>query len=80
MVYLNRVKKGGGTHFVTLDQTFVPETGRAVVWSNLNADGSVNARTLHQGQPVEEGEKHIVTVWFRERPWVQKNGVQAQSA
>jgi prolyl 4-hydroxylase len=67
MIYLNTVKRGGGTTFFGIDQTFMPEKGLAIAWNNLYPDGRVNPNTLHAGLPVEEGEKIIVTKWFRER-------------
>jgi len=24
---------------------------------------------LHQGMPVEQGVKYVLTKWYRERPW-----------
>ena len=67
MIYLNTTPKGGGTHFMTLDKTFYPEKGKAVIWNNLNVDGSPNRDTLHWGMPVEKGNKYIITKWFREK-------------
>ena len=66
MVYLNNVAKGGGTSFFKLKHTFQPKKGMAVVWNNLYADGSPNYDTLHAGTPVLDGEKTIITKWFRE--------------
>ena len=67
MVYLNDTPKGGGTKFVNIDKTFYPKKGTAVIWNNLYPDGKPNPDTLHWGLPVEEGEKVIITKWFRER-------------
>lgn len=67
MVYLNDTPKGGGTSFVRVDQTFYPKKGRAVIWNNLYIDGMPNPDTHHWGMPVEEGEKYIITKWFREK-------------
>ncbi|MBI1216107.1 MAG: proline hydroxylase [Alphaproteobacteria bacterium] len=67
MVYLNTVAAGGGTKFFALDKVFTPVAGRAVIWNNLRADGTPNAKTLHAGLPVEQGHKIIITKWFRER-------------
>ena len=64
MVYLNNVKKGGETVFNMLNETIVPKTGRAVIWCNLHANGSPDINTKHQGTPVIEGEKWIITKWF----------------
>lgn len=65
-VYLNDVPKGGGTRFLYLDKTFYPKQGTAMMWNNLQTDGVPNRNTLHQGMPVEEGQKFIITKWFRE--------------
>jgi prolyl 4-hydroxylase len=67
MVYLNEGMGGGGTKFFAIDRTFVPKKGQAVLWNNLNPDGTPNAATLHSGEPVTAGHKIIITKWFRER-------------
>lgn len=67
MVYLNDCKKGGGTQFPNLKMTFYPNKGQALVWNNLYADGKPNYDTIHWGMPIEEGEKVIITKWFREQ-------------
>jgi prolyl 4-hydroxylase len=66
MVYLNDGMGGGGTKFFAIDHTFVPKKGQAVIWNNLNPDGTPNAATLHSGEPVTAGHKLIITKWFRE--------------
>lgn len=66
MVYLNEGMEGGGTKFFAIDRTFVPKKGQAVIWNNLNPDGTPNAGTLHSGEPVLSGHKIIITKWFRE--------------
>jgi prolyl 4-hydroxylase len=66
MVYLNDGMGGGGTKFFAIDHTFVPKKGQAVIWNNLNPDGTVNGATLHSGEPVTSGHKIIITKWFRE--------------
>jgi len=35
---------------------------------NCFADGRVDDRSLHAGEPVKQGEKWVVTKWFREKP------------
>jgi len=64
MVYLNDVEKGGQTNFVKLNQTVYPKQGTAVVWCNIKEDGTPDDMTMHQGSPVENGEKWIITKWF----------------
>ncbi|MEQ1831093.1 MAG: 2OG-Fe(II) oxygenase [Pirellula sp.] len=66
MVYLNEVERGGGTRFIAVDHTIQPQKGMAVVWNNLNPDGTTNPFTLHAGLPVEAGFKVVITKWFRE--------------
>lgn len=65
MVYLNDGMDGGGTRFVHLDRAVVPQRGMALLWNNLNADGSPNPATQHSGEPVTRGHKVIITKWFR---------------
>ena len=67
MVYLNDVEAGGGTRFRRIEKTFMPKQGMAVIWNNLNPDGSVNRNTIHHGMKVRSGTKYIITKWFRER-------------
>jgi prolyl 4-hydroxylase len=69
MIYLNDVEEGGGTRFRRLEKTIMPEKGKAVVWNNLNSDGSVNPYTIHHGMKVRAGVKYVITKWFRERGW-----------
>jgi prolyl 4-hydroxylase len=66
MVYLNEGMGGGGTKFFAIDHTFQPRKGLAVIWNNLNPDGTPNAATLHSGEPVTAGHKIIITKWFRQ--------------
>jgi len=66
MVYLNEVEEGGETNFLTLEKTFVPQKGMAVVWKNSDGTGTENPAALHAGLPVKKGKKIIITKWFRE--------------
>jgi prolyl 4-hydroxylase len=66
MIYLNNVDQGGTTNFPAIMESLVPKKGRAVVWSSLNSDGSIDRNTTHRGTPVEKGEKWITTTWFRD--------------
>lgn len=65
MIYLQETLQGGGTKFVDLRHTFYPKAGQAVIWNNLDENGYPNPHTIHHGMPVEEGEKIIITKWFR---------------
>lgn len=67
MVYLNDVDSGGETEFKILERKIKPRKGMALIWNNLNKDGSVNPNTIHQGHRVHLGQKLIITKWFRSR-------------
>ena len=69
MVYLNEPAAGGATRFKEIGKIIQPEAGKLVAWDNLLPDGRPNYATLHQGMPVRAGVKHIITCWFRQRPW-----------
>ena len=65
MVYLNTVELGGETCFKHLGRCFTPVPGMALAWNNLEVDGRPNPFTLHEGNPVEQGSKWVITKWFR---------------
>lgn len=69
MVYLNEPTAGGATRFTKIGKTVQPEMGKLLAWNNRLADGKPNADTLHHGMKVRSGVKHIITKWYRERPW-----------
>jgi len=66
MIYLNEPEEGGETNFPELDQSIKPKKGMALVWENLNEDGSGNTDFLHEGSEVKKGKKYIITSWWRE--------------
>ena len=66
MIYLNDVLEGGETEFPHLNKVFSPVRGKALIWNNLNEDGSPNENTMHQAHPVKKGNKTIITKWFRQ--------------
>lgn len=73
MIYLNETERGGETKFPKVKTkdgnqlSFTPKLGTAIIWNNLYVNGDINNYSLHQGCPVERGEKTIITKWFRER-------------
>ena len=69
-VYLNDVEAGGETDFPLLHVHVSPAQGKAVKFMNLDSKGEPNTQTLHAGKPVIRGEKWLLTVWFRQRPFV----------
>jgi prolyl 4-hydroxylase len=71
MTFLNEPEGGGRTHFPTTGLMIAPKAGNLVIWNNMDAYGAPNSGTLHQGMPVEQGVKYVLTKWYRERPWCQ---------
>lgn len=69
MVYLNEPAAGGATRFVRIGKTVQPETGKLLAWNNRIRPGECNPASLHHGMKVRSGVKHIITKWYRERPW-----------
>lgn len=77
MIYLNDkddkeypLIDGGCTYFQHIDLRVHPKKGKAIVWSNLKLNsGDENfcrdMNTLHMGETINEGEKIIITLWFR---------------
>jgi prolyl 4-hydroxylase len=70
MIYLNDVREGGATWFPQAGIRVAPKRGLLLAWNNMNPDGSPNLATLHEGMPVVQGTKYIVTKWFREGSWL----------
>ena len=66
MIYLNDVEDGGETKFTEINKTIKAKKGMALIWNNLNEDGTENTKSMHCGMPVKKGEKYIITQWFRE--------------
>lgn len=69
MIYLDQPRAGGATRFRKLDKIVQPEAGKLVIWANIDRDGRPNPWTLHCGMKVRQGAKHVITKWYRERPW-----------
>jgi len=70
MVYLNQPAAGGATRFLRIGKTIQPEIGKLLAWNNRLGPGVYNPSSLHHGMKVRAGVKHIITKWYRERPWV----------
>lgn len=71
LIYLNEVEEGGETAFNKIlpfgeHLTVAPKAGRAVVFHNVNYDGSLNKYSSHAGLHVIKGEKWAFNLWLRE--------------
>jgi hypothetical protein len=68
ITYLAVPVAGGGTSFPNLNLEVPPMAGSTLWFRNCFDDGQVDDRSLHAGETVQQGEKWVVTKWFRERP------------
>lgn len=68
--YLNDVAAGGETVFPTSGWSISPQRGHAVYFEYCDAQGRVDARSLHAGAAVTQGEKWVATKWMRQRRFI----------
>jgi hypothetical protein len=68
LLYLNdEGLSGGETEFPVLGLKHRGRRGDAIVFRNLDAAGQPDPRTLHAGLSPSQGEKWLLSQWFRER-------------
>ena len=58
MIYLNDVKKGGGTSFKYLNHTEKAEKGKCILWP-------ADFTHVHKGEIAPEETKYIMTGWYQ---------------
>ncbi|MBT8079450.1 MAG: 2OG-Fe(II) oxygenase [Gammaproteobacteria bacterium] len=58
---------GGETHFPKLDVSVKGATGELVRFNNTDDELQPLRESLHEGVPVESGEKWLLSKWVRER-------------
>ncbi len=69
LTYLNGGYAGGETAFPDLDITFKGSPGDALWFENTDGRGKPFETSLHAGAPVTSGEKWLMTLWCREKPF-----------
>lgn len=69
LIALNDGYTGGETAFPALNLTWRGQPGDALLFVNVNDDGTPAPRARHAGQPVTSGEKWLASRWIRERPF-----------
>jgi len=67
LVYLNHGFEGGETDFPRLSIRYKGAAGDALMFSNVDAAGAPDRRTLHAGLPPTTGEKWLLSQWIRDR-------------
>lgn len=65
LIYLNDDYTGGETVFPELNKTVKPETGKAVLFYNVDKTGQILKDSLHGGLKIENGSKWIANKWVR---------------
>ncbi len=71
LVYLNGDFEGGETAFPVIDQKFRCGKGGALVFANVDLQGTPDPATLHAGLPPTSGEKWLFSQWVRSGPELQ---------
>lgn len=72
ILYLNEGFDGGETYFPNLNIKVKPETG-SLLYFDYKYIHELNYKTLHQGLPVINGTKYIMTFWFRKQSYDYKS-------
>ena len=67
LTYLSDDYDGGETDFPRLNIRYRGRTGDLLVFANVQPDGAIDPRTLHQGMPPTRGEKWLLSQWVRDR-------------
>jgi len=66
LLYLNNVRKGGGTYFNKLDLRVHPKQGTAVIFFPAKMDGTVDDRFLHTAEDASD-LKWVSQIWLRNK-------------
>jgi hypothetical protein len=67
LVYLNDNYAGGETAFPRLGVSFRGGAGDALIFDNVDAQGSGDLNTAHQGSAPTQGEKWLLSQWIRDK-------------
>ncbi|MGE0596916.1 MAG: 2OG-Fe(II) oxygenase [Hyphomonadaceae bacterium] len=68
LLYLNEDYEGGETDFPEVGVRFKGAVGDALLFTNADAAGEPDRRTLHAGLPPASGEKWLLSQWIRSKP------------
>lgn len=73
--YFNDDFKGGDTEFKIPFISVPPKKGHALIFNNSLKDGSRDSSSIHRGSTVTEGNKWIMTLWFRNKSFWLRSGL-----
>jgi prolyl 4-hydroxylase len=57
---------GGDTLFPKLELAVQNKKGQVMIFDNCDSDGNFYPDSLHCGTAVEQGEKWLLSCWFRQ--------------
>ncbi|MFD2167271.1 prolyl hydroxylase family protein [Thalassotalea euphylliae] len=77
---LNDDFEGGETEFKLAKLSLKAKTGQIITFDNADADGNRLVKSIHRGAEVKSGEKWIMTLWFRDKPFWLRQGLWGASA
>lgn len=66
LLYLNDDMQGGETAFPKLNLSVRPVRGSLLVFHNCDEEGEYYPDSLHSGTAVEQGEKWVMSCWYRQ--------------
>jgi prolyl 4-hydroxylase len=67
LVYLNEDYTAGETEFTRIGMRYRGHKGDAITFHNLLANGAPDYMTMHAGLAPGEGEKWLLSAWFRRK-------------
>jgi prolyl 4-hydroxylase len=67
LIYLDRPRAGGSTHFRELQLDVKPRVGRLLLWRNLTRNRESDREMCHASTPVLAGHKTVLVTWIRQR-------------
>ncbi|REL25345.1 hypothetical protein DXX93_01485 [Thalassotalea euphylliae] len=70
---MNENFAGGQTEFKVPQLSLSPKTGQIIAFSNIDDNGERALNSIHRGAPVKSGEKWVMTLWFRDKPFWLRN-------
>ncbi|WP_158088523.1 prolyl hydroxylase family protein [Colwellia polaris] len=73
--YLNDDFTGGETEFKTPLITVKPACNKVLIFDNCDHEENRDVSSIHRGKSVTTGEKWIVTLWFRNKPFWLRSGL-----
>lgn len=67
LIYLNDGYEGGETDFPRIDVRYAGRAGDGLVFWNVDDQGALDLRTVHEGRATTRGEKWLLSQWMRDK-------------